>query len=123
MSIVFDLIVLQVTVFGQSSGGTDIYALLASEMAKGLFHKAWMSSPSPVLTKTTAEASKDNLLFLKNTGCATLACLKELPADNITRAIPWYTFPNWPMRDLMTLPHKGEITGALPVVDGVYTYQ
>ncbi|KAL5009852.1 hypothetical protein ScPMuIL_012157 [Solemya velum] len=108
----------KVTVFGQSSGGTDIYALLASKMAKGLFHKAWMSSASPVLNKTTAEASKDNLLFLSHTRCNTLACLKSLPAENITRAIPWYTFPNWKMMDLMTLPHKGEATGALPVVDG-----
>jgi len=29
-----------ITIFGESSGGTNISALLASPMAKGLFHKA-----------------------------------------------------------------------------------
>ncbi|KAL5010044.1 hypothetical protein ScPMuIL_012349 [Solemya velum] len=108
----------KVTIIGQSSGGTDAYALLASKLAEGLFVNVWMSSTSPVLSKTTAEASEDNLFFLNNTGCTTLACLKSLPPENITRAIPWFSFPNWGMEDQLTLPKSDEAIGALPVVDG-----
>ncbi|KAL5018331.1 hypothetical protein ScPMuIL_004053 [Solemya velum] len=108
----------QVTVTGQSSGATDIYALLASKLAEGLFINVWLSSGSPVLSKTTAEASKDNLFFLNNTGCTTLACLKSLSPENITQAVPWFSFPNWAMEDLVTLPKFDEAIGALPVVDG-----
>ncbi|KAL5009508.1 hypothetical protein ScPMuIL_011813 [Solemya velum] len=108
----------KVTIIGQSSGGTDAYALLASKLAEGLFVNVWMSSGSPVLSKTTAEASEDNLFFLNNTGCTTLACLKSLPPENITRAIPWFSFPNWAMEDMVPLPKSDEAIGALPVVDG-----
>ncbi|VDI41412.1 Hypothetical predicted protein [Mytilus galloprovincialis] len=107
-----------VTVFGQSSGGTSIYALLASPMAKGLFNKAWMLSASPVMNKTLAEASKDNLVFLKSTRCSDINCLVQLPADDVLNAIPWDVFPYWEMADQNDLPTRDLFDGALPVIDG-----
>ncbi|WAR24206.1 hypothetical protein MAR_037875 [Mya arenaria] len=47
---------LPVTLFGHSSGATAIYALLASTLGRGLFHKAWVICGSPVMNKTAAEA-------------------------------------------------------------------
>lgn len=40
----------RVVIYGQSSGGTNIFALLASQAARGLFHGAISLSGSPNLT-------------------------------------------------------------------------
>ncbi|XP_060069393.1 para-nitrobenzyl esterase-like [Ylistrum balloti] len=112
-----------VTLFGQSSGGTSIGALLASEQARGLFHKAWMLSASAVFNKTSQEASMDNLVFLKNTGCTNITCLYDLPASKIISSVPWEVYPFWEMRDQGDLPKKDHFNGAIAVVDGdVVTY-
>ena len=108
----------QVTVFGQSSGGTAIHALLASPLASGLFHRAWLSSPSAILNKTSAQASRDNLVFLNLTGCADAACLRALSAQDVMAGTPWTEFPHWAMKDVFSMPVPGRFGGALPVVDG-----
>lgn len=107
-----------VTVFGQSSGGTSIIGLLASPLSKGLFHRAWMMSASPVYNKTLVEASKDNLVFLNNTGCSDTNCLVNVPADDIIHAIPWNVYPYWAMTDQMDLPFRNYFDGAICIVDG-----
>ncbi|XP_071134747.1 para-nitrobenzyl esterase-like [Mytilus edulis] len=107
-----------VTVFGQSSGGTSIIGLLASPLSKGLFHRAWMMSASPVYNKTLVEASKDNLVFLNNTGCSDINCLVNVPADDIIHAIPWNVYPYWAMSDQMDLPVRNYFDGAICIVDG-----
>ncbi|XP_060069553.1 para-nitrobenzyl esterase-like [Ylistrum balloti] len=112
-----------VTIFGQSSGGTSIVALLASEQARGLFHKAWMMSASPIFNKTSHDASQDNLVFLENTGCTDIHCLYNLSGTEITKAVPWDVYPSWGMTDQCDLPIKGQFDGAVAVVDGdVVTY-
>ncbi|XP_069135790.1 para-nitrobenzyl esterase-like [Argopecten irradians] len=113
-----------VTLFGQSSGGTSIVGLLASEQARGLFHKAWMLSASAVFNKTAQDASIANTVFLKNTGCTNLSCLYELPAPEIVKAVPWDVYPYWGMAEQSSLPTKNIFDGAICVVDGyVVTYQ
>ncbi|XP_045205807.2 para-nitrobenzyl esterase-like [Mercenaria mercenaria] len=107
-----------VTVFGQSSGGTVVVALLASPLCKGLFHKAWMLSASPVLNKTASDAFKDNEVFVKNTGCGDVHCLYNLSASEVTSSVPWDIYPYWGMEDLIELPEKGKFDGALAIVDG-----
>ncbi|XP_033741764.1 para-nitrobenzyl esterase-like [Pecten maximus] len=107
-----------VTLFGQSSGGTSIVALLASEPARGLFHKAWMLSASAVFNKTSHDASKDNLVFVKNTGCINVTCLYALPALEVIKAVPWEEYPSWGMTDQGDLPTKNHFDGAISVVDG-----
>lgn len=106
------------TIFGQSSGATSIFALLAAPQTSGLYHRAWMLSGSPILNKTLAEASVDNLVFLYRTECLDLDCLNHLPANDIMAAIPWYEYPNWGMADLLDLPDKGHFDGALAIADG-----
>ena len=116
---VYPHFVLQVTVFGQSSGGTAIFALLASPLCQGLFHKAWMISGSPLMKKTAAEAYKDNEIFMRNAHCTTLSCLYALTAAEVTSAVPWDTYPFWSMADQNDPPIKNVFDGALAIVDGM----
>ena len=106
------------TIYGQSSGGTSIYALLASPLCKGLFHRAWASSPSPILNKTAADAFEDNEVFVNNTGCLDISCLYALSSEEVTHHVPWDVYPYWAMSDQLDLPEKGLFDGALPVIDG-----
>jgi hypothetical protein len=108
----------KVTLFGHSSGGTSVFALLASSLSIGLFHRAWIISGSPLLNKTAVDASKDNLVFLRNTECLSLNCLINLPAEDILAAIPWYVYPYWDMKDQRDLPTYNFFDGAIAVVDG-----
>ncbi|KAK3098022.1 hypothetical protein FSP39_015404 [Pinctada imbricata] len=107
-----------VTIFGQSSGGTSILALLASPLAKGLFHKAWMLSASPIMNKTYSDAANDNLVFLKRTGCTNITCLYDMSAEDITKAVPWDIYPYWAMSDQSDLPVLNHFDGAIAIVDG-----
>ena len=108
----------QVTVYGQSSGGTAILALLASPLATGLFHGAWLASASPVLNKTATDTYKDNLMFVNNTGCLNVTCLYDLSPEKVVDNIPWKVYPYWAMLDQQTLPEKGLFDGALTIIDG-----
>ena len=67
-----------VTLFGQSSGGTSIFALLASPHLEGLFHRTISMSGSPILNKSLADASRQNLDFLQQTGCSDVECILDL---------------------------------------------
>ena len=118
VEIMIDTNCLQVTVFGQSSGGTSILGLLASPLARGLFHRAWLASASPILNKTAADAFQDNMVFVNNTGCTNVSCLYALTAEDVVRSIPWDVYPYWRMADQNDLPEKGLFDGALPVIDG-----
>lgn len=109
----------KVTVFGQSSGGTAIFALLASPLCKGLFHRAWLLSASPILNKTATDAYRDNEAFLRNSNCTDVDCIYDLTSEEVTMAVPWYTYPNWAMADQGELPTKGHFDGAIAIVDGV----
>lgn len=48
-----------ITIFGESAGGRDVYALLGSPLAKGLFHKAIVQSGS---TLTTTRSRAENYM-------------------------------------------------------------
>ncbi|KAL5005845.1 hypothetical protein ScPMuIL_017003 [Solemya velum] len=108
----------EVTIFGQGSGAGNIYALLASRLSNGLFHRAWLSSAAPVITKTTAAASRDNQRFLNSTGCPSVACLRQLNAKQITLAVPWYEVPSWSFQNMLDLPNEMESLAAKVVIDG-----
>jgi carboxylesterase type B len=55
-----------VTIFGESAGGIDVFSLLTSPMAKGLFHRAISESglPASVDVKTAEDFTADLLLTL-----------------------------------------------------------
>lgn len=87
----------QVTVFGESAGAIDIYALLGLKTSKGLFSKAilesnitWGESPS------IAEAELDGAALIKRAGAAegaTLADMRAIPAEKLTAAASGALFP------------------------------
>ena len=105
--------------YGQSSGGTAILALLASPLATGLFQSAWLASASPLLNKTATDAYKDNVVFVRNTGCANVSCLYDLSPEDVINSIPWDEYPYWNMMsDQNNLPTNGLFIGALAIVDG-----
>ncbi|KAM4617615.1 para-nitrobenzyl esterase-like isoform 2-T2 [Discoglossus pictus] len=108
----------KVTIYGQSSGGTSVWTMMVSPLAKGLFHRAIDISGSSVFTATMAEAEKDNLLFLNRTGCKDAQCLRKLSVSNILKSIPWQVYPEWAAEDLCDLPQKGRFAGPVAVVDG-----
>ncbi|XP_029904358.1 uncharacterized protein LOC115357119 [Myripristis murdjan] len=108
----------KVTIFGQSSGGTSVWTLMMSPLAKGLFHAAVDMSGSYVYNATLQKAETDNLIFLRKTGCKDLACLRSLSTKQILQAIPWQEYPSWAADDFTDLPTKGNFIGPVAVVDG-----
>lgn len=79
----------QVTLFGQSAGGTSLRAHLISPYSKGLFHKAIShSDPVPLPLQDLADAQLWGLNYLKEVGCQQggSACLKNASLDKILAA-------------------------------------
>ena len=104
--------------YGHSSGATAVMALMTSPLSEGLFHRAWISSGSGYYQKPLAEAAKDNLVFLKTTGCSDIQCLYRLSPGNVTDAAPWHQLSSDAMTATLDLPEKNETYGAICVVDG-----
>ncbi|MDN3354370.1 carboxylesterase family protein [Actinomadura sp. DC4] len=78
-----------VTIAGQSAGGTSVCAQLASPAAKGLFARAIIMSGGCGL-QSTADADRSGLAFVQQAGCAgapdVLACLRGKPAADLLAA-------------------------------------
>uniref|UniRef100_A0A3Q4AEK5 Carboxylic ester hydrolase n=1 Tax=Mola mola TaxID=94237 RepID=A0A3Q4AEK5_MOLML len=108
----------KVTIFGQSSGGTSVWTLMTSPLAKGLFHAAVDMSGSYVYNATLEQAESVNLAFLRRTGCRDRSCLTQLSVSQVLQAIPWKEYPSWAADDLMDLPFRGRFIGPVAVVDG-----
>ncbi|XP_066439464.1 para-nitrobenzyl esterase-like [Eleutherodactylus coqui] len=108
----------KVTIYGQSSGGTSVWTLMVSPLAKGLFHRGIDMSGSSVYKATMEEAEQINLVFLNHTGCRDAQCLWNLNISQILQSAPWIEYPNWAADDLCDLPQKGKFVGPLTVVDG-----
>uniref|UniRef100_A0A3Q2ZJJ5 Carboxylic ester hydrolase n=1 Tax=Kryptolebias marmoratus TaxID=37003 RepID=A0A3Q2ZJJ5_KRYMA len=108
----------RVTIFGQSSGGTSVWTLMMSPLAKDLFHAVVDMSGSYGYNATLKQAESDNLVFLKNTGCKDLACLRRLSIKQILQAIPWEGHSSWAGKQLTDLPTKGHFSRPIAVVDG-----
>jgi carboxylesterase type B len=70
----------QVTLIGQSSGGTNILALMASPASKNLFSAGISLSGSPNITMSLAAAEAQDQKFVENVRCY------EAPTPN--RAVP-----------------------------------
>ncbi|XP_034051513.1 para-nitrobenzyl esterase [Thalassophryne amazonica] len=108
----------KVTIVGHSSGGTSVWTLMMSPLAKGLFHAAVDMSGWSVLNATLKQAESANLIFLQKTGCEDLTCLRHLSVQQVLQAIPWQEYPFWAADDLTDLPTKGLFVGPVIVVDG-----
>lgn len=78
-----------VTIAGQSAGSMSVHALVASPLAKGLFHKA-IAQRGGLLGGRFANgkmvAEKTGLDFQQKLKATTIEALRALPADSIQRA-------------------------------------
>ncbi|KAM9860836.1 para-nitrobenzyl esterase isoform 2-T2 [Aulostomus maculatus] len=108
----------KVTIFGQSSGGTSVWTLMMSPLAKDLFQAAVDMSGSYMYNSTLKQAESDNVVFLSTTGCRDLTCLRRLSVTQVLQAIPWQQYPSWAADDMTDLPTRGSFIGPVAVVDG-----
>lgn len=98
-----------VTIFGQSGGGSKVAALMAMPRAHGLFHKAIVQSASSLLSMCTLdEADRNTQFFLSALGLdrAELHRLHEVPAETLLKALP------------AGVRAAGQVDNYRPVVDG-----
>lgn len=75
-----------VTIAGQSAGAFSVNALIASPLAKGLFHKAIPQSGgllSNRLSLSLSEAEKQGLALMQKANCTSLEELRKKTADEI----------------------------------------
>ena len=97
-----------VTVMGESSGGTIVLGLVLSKRAKGLFSNAISLSAAPLWKSTYKTAFDRNANFSTKAGCSPKTftdmkdrkiCLKNTPADTILESVDdnrgwgFYDFP------------------------------
>jgi len=87
----------QVTVFGESAGAINIYALLGLKSSQGLFSKAILESNITWgVSAPLADAEKDGKELVIRAGAtetATLADLRAIPADKLVAAANGARFP------------------------------
>ena len=80
----------RVTVTGESGGGTAVFCLLASPLARPLFRKAIPSSAAPIIKTSHIEADTKFRTLLNATSCnateARVACLQNASAENLLTA-------------------------------------
>ena len=81
----------RVTIFGQSAGGEQVLALVASPLAAGLFHRAIsMSAPAGLSLPTVAQIAPKRAEFAAKLGCSDEAtqpaCLRRPTAQQIIDA-------------------------------------
>ena len=95
-----------VTIFGESAGGTSVYLLTATPLSKGLFHKAILQSPwlDPNIFRllkeenengpSTQQESKSHVAELLGSETEeVLTKLRELPAEEVLKKLP----KRWPV--------------------------
>ena len=59
----------RVSIMGQSSGGTAVFALMASKMSSGLFHAGISLSGSPNMTMSRSAKLRQDAAFIASLGC------------------------------------------------------
>ena len=108
----------RVTVYGQSTGGTNVIALYVSPLAVGLFQSAICLSSSPVLKGNLTEASAVNAEFISNANCSAALsvtdCLLGLSAAEAFAAIP----SRWLGSYDLGLQNRSWPDAAVIIVDG-----
>ena len=75
-----------VTVFGESAGGSATVSLLASPMTNGLVHRAWAMSPSIGQYRDSKTAAEIERMFLDELGATSLEETHSMPATELLDA-------------------------------------
>jgi para-nitrobenzyl esterase len=78
-----------VTIFGQSGGGSKVSVLMAMPAAKGLFHKAIIQSGSLIHALSRAEATRTTNQVLEQLGLAPSQVhdLQRVPAERLLQSL------------------------------------
>ena len=84
----------QVTIAGQSAGGMSVHYLIASPLAKGLFHRAIVQSGGSSVSRTgitvggrvLADAEAEGQKFAESKGARSLADLRAMSWETLTAA-------------------------------------
>jgi para-nitrobenzyl esterase len=89
-----------VTIFGESAGSIFVSALMASPLARGLFHKAIGESGALFPTgpgfigRSLAESEEQGAKFASSLGAETMAALRAKPAEEVLQTAlktqPWF---------------------------------
>jgi para-nitrobenzyl esterase len=79
----------RVTIAGQSAGASAVHTLMASPLAKGLFHRAIAQSGSSYggRTRPMADAEADGAKLLTAKGAQTLREMRQLPVYHLMAAV------------------------------------
>ncbi|MCX6591904.1 MAG: carboxylesterase family protein [Acidobacteria bacterium] len=84
----------RVTIAGQSAGAGSVMSLTASPLAKGLFHGAIAESGAGTSrgNRPRADAEAEGIAFARAKGAETLAQLRALPVDQLTKPVAGVSF-------------------------------
>lgn len=79
-----------VMIFGESGGGAKVSTLMASEAARGLFHRAVVQSGAMLRfpEQADAQAAADKLVANLGLNAETIDQIKTLPVETIREALP-----------------------------------
>ena len=85
----------RISLVGQSSGGTSIFALMSSPLSLGLFSSAISLSGSANMSFTLSQAEEQNAHVVEQLGCAhldgasqRLSCMRHASTHDIQKLIP-----------------------------------
>ena len=101
-----------ITVMGQSAGAMSVQLLCQSPLARGLFHRAVLSSGCGLVNMMSPSTEKSGAFWrevMTRCGCATPEALRELPAEIL--------FAQWQMAKKEV---KGGGMATFPVKDGLF---
>jgi para-nitrobenzyl esterase len=107
-----------VTIFGESGGGSKVSTLLAMPTARGFFHRAIVQSGPGLRGVDATEANEfsERLLAHLGIGRDNLSKLQSLPHEQLTAALS--AMPATPQQGPMGLPMRGNAMRLAPVMDG-----
>jgi para-nitrobenzyl esterase len=99
-----------VTIFGQSGGGTAVMSNLVSPLSKGLFHRAINQSGTRIAVTPPATMLKLGEEFAVSAGCAdqSAKCLRSLTVNQVldNQAGILRVVPDFPTVDGTIIPHR-----------------
>ncbi|MEX0901845.1 MAG: carboxylesterase/lipase family protein [Pseudohongiellaceae bacterium] len=110
-----------VTIFGESGGGSKVSTLLAMPSAKGLFHKAIIQSGANLYSRDSALATEDARALLEalDLSDGDLAALQQVPIDRVHAALTEIDADFRPVMDGRYIPMHPFDGVATPWSDGI----
>ena len=98
----------RVTIAGQSAGAMSVHILMASPLAKGLFHQAIAQSGSGLgnRSRPLSEAEAEGVKFVQAKGAPSIKELRAMPVAALTARVEGAPFRSSPVMDGWLLPDQ-----------------